>query len=192
MTEYDYSPEAYEKYIANQTRVSNWVTDQSGRYHQYQNPFTGRSTSVPPPQASHHSSRRGDRSHNSSSSTSPVRERPSRPEPHRSFTAPIESGYRSSSQGSRSHHGSTSPTSRTSPTSYVSHSSFSSSNNHDPYKSKARYQQYHYDASSKEIVLPRPRNGETYVIYPPHGRELLVVVSHISVVLPSPRSLTFV
>lgn len=182
MTEYDYSPEAYEKYIANQSRVSNWVSDQSGRYNQYANPFTGRSTSVPPAHGyHHHSSRRGGQSHHSSSSTSPVRERSSRPEPHRSFTAPVESGYKSSSQGSRSHHSSTSPTSRTSPTSYASHSSHS----HDPHKPKARYQEYHYDPSMKQIVLPKPRNGEMYVIYPPYGRDVTVVVSRFYVVPPS-------
>ncbi|KIP05928.1 hypothetical protein PHLGIDRAFT_19570 [Phlebiopsis gigantea 11061_1 CR5-6] len=169
MTEYDYSPEAYEKYVENQSRVSNWVSDQSGRYNQYSNPFTGRTTSVPPPShSSHHSSRRTDRSHHSSSTTSPVRARSSRPEPHRSFTAPVQSDYRSSSQGSRSHHGSTSPTSYVSNGTYVSY-------NHDPYKPKARQQDFYIDTSSKQIVLPRPRHGEQYMIYPPNGREVLVV-----------------
>ncbi|KIJ18517.1 hypothetical protein PAXINDRAFT_8765 [Paxillus involutus ATCC 200175] len=39
MTEYDYSPAAYERYIAQQTRVSNWVTDTLQQSHAYRDPF---------------------------------------------------------------------------------------------------------------------------------------------------------
>ena len=39
MTEYDYSPAAYERYIAQQTRVSNWVNDTVQQSHAYANPF---------------------------------------------------------------------------------------------------------------------------------------------------------
>ncbi|KAF9227121.1 hypothetical protein BS17DRAFT_806371 [Gyrodon lividus] len=39
MTEYDYSPAAYERYIAQQTRVTNWVTDTLQQSHAYSNPF---------------------------------------------------------------------------------------------------------------------------------------------------------
>ncbi|KAF8134393.1 hypothetical protein EV363DRAFT_890877 [Boletus edulis] len=39
MTEYDYSPAAYERYIAQQTRVSNWVNDTVQQAHSYSNPF---------------------------------------------------------------------------------------------------------------------------------------------------------
>ncbi|EED85679.1 predicted protein [Postia placenta Mad-698-R] len=38
MTEYDFSPEAYEKYLATQTRVSNWVSDQVSRGPRYADP----------------------------------------------------------------------------------------------------------------------------------------------------------
>ncbi|EED84577.1 predicted protein [Postia placenta Mad-698-R] len=38
MTEYDFSPEAYEKYMATQTRVSNWVSDQVSRGPRYADP----------------------------------------------------------------------------------------------------------------------------------------------------------
>lgn len=180
MTEYDYSPEAYEKYIANQTRVSNWVTDQSGRFKQYSNPFVGRSTSVPHSYSSHHSSRHGGRSSQpSSSSTSPVRERAYRPEPHRSFTAPVEGAYRSTSHGSRSQ-SSTSPTYRTQASSPTSHSTHTA-HNYDPYKPKVKYQQYAYDSSAKQIVLPPPRHGERYIIVPPEGRELVVLVSRATI-----------
>ncbi|KIJ68038.1 hypothetical protein HYDPIDRAFT_107633 [Hydnomerulius pinastri MD-312] len=39
MTEYDYSPAAYERYIAQQTRVSNWVDHTTQQAHAYSNPF---------------------------------------------------------------------------------------------------------------------------------------------------------
>jgi len=39
MTEYDYSPAAYEKYINTQLRVSNWVSSQSDHTQNYGNPF---------------------------------------------------------------------------------------------------------------------------------------------------------
>jgi len=39
MTEYDYSPAAYEKYINTQLRVSNWVSSQSDHTQSYGNPF---------------------------------------------------------------------------------------------------------------------------------------------------------
>lgn len=39
MTEYDYSPAAYERYLAQQARVSNWVSDTVQQSHAYSNPF---------------------------------------------------------------------------------------------------------------------------------------------------------
>lgn len=39
MTEYDYSPAAYERYLAQQTRVSNWVHDTVKQSHSYADPF---------------------------------------------------------------------------------------------------------------------------------------------------------
>lgn len=39
MTEYDFSPAAYDRYIAQQTRVSNWVDDTLQQAHAYSNPF---------------------------------------------------------------------------------------------------------------------------------------------------------
>lgn len=46
MTEYDYSPAAYEKYIGTQLRVSNWVASQSDHTQNYRNPFVP-STYIP-------------------------------------------------------------------------------------------------------------------------------------------------
>lgn len=39
MTEYDYSPAAYERYLAQQARVSNWVDDTVQQSHAFANPF---------------------------------------------------------------------------------------------------------------------------------------------------------
>ncbi|KAG1751285.1 uncharacterized protein EDB91DRAFT_597781 [Suillus paluster] len=39
MTEYDYSPAAWEHYVAQQARVSNWVSQTSNQAHAYSNPF---------------------------------------------------------------------------------------------------------------------------------------------------------
>lgn len=40
MTEYDYSPAAWEHYVAQQARVSNWVSQTTAQAHSYSNPFT--------------------------------------------------------------------------------------------------------------------------------------------------------
>lgn len=39
MTEYDYSPAAWEHYLAQQARVSNWVSQTTAQAHSYSNPF---------------------------------------------------------------------------------------------------------------------------------------------------------
>ncbi|KZP27069.1 hypothetical protein FIBSPDRAFT_319081 [Athelia psychrophila] len=39
MTEYDYSPAAYDKYMRTQNRVSNWVSHTKAHERQYSNPF---------------------------------------------------------------------------------------------------------------------------------------------------------
>ncbi|KAG2122823.1 hypothetical protein BD769DRAFT_1472941 [Suillus cothurnatus] len=39
MTEYDYSPAAWEHYVAQQARVSNWVSQTTAQSHCYSNPF---------------------------------------------------------------------------------------------------------------------------------------------------------
>ncbi|KAF8266341.1 hypothetical protein EI94DRAFT_1733338 [Lactarius quietus] len=46
MTEYDYSPEAYERYMATQTRISNWIDNQ----HPYQPQYQRHSRPPYPPQ----------------------------------------------------------------------------------------------------------------------------------------------
>lgn len=66
MTEYDYSPEAYEKYLQTQERISNWVSETKAQKTQYRNPFipTGaaRPTAYNQPKATSRSRSGGSRS----------------------------------------------------------------------------------------------------------------------------------
>jgi hypothetical protein len=39
MTEYDYSPEAYERYLATQNRIANWVNNTEQNRPQFEHPF---------------------------------------------------------------------------------------------------------------------------------------------------------
>ncbi|KZT04553.1 uncharacterized protein LAESUDRAFT_728053 [Laetiporus sulphureus 93-53] len=48
MTEYDYSPAAYERYLATQNRIQNWVSKQPVQASQYANPFTPATPSEAP------------------------------------------------------------------------------------------------------------------------------------------------
>ena len=154
MTEYDYSPEAYERYQATLRRVDNWVSDQAHRSQQYSSPFGGRSISSPPhqydepsPFEHRHGSRDRSRSSSRSSSSTlvpalkPIRTHdvyePSRTSRHSSHSSPL--AY--------------SPPSGYPPGVYRT-----------------------YDSTSRDIVLPPPRPGETYVIVPPKGRSLEIVV----------------
>jgi hypothetical protein len=61
MTEYDYSPAAYEKYINTQARVSNWVSSQSDHTQSYGNPFVT-STYIPTKPLPEQSSRKAAKS----------------------------------------------------------------------------------------------------------------------------------
>lgn len=58
MTEYDYSPEAYERHIATQQRISRWVDNTEANAHQFKSPFVppteaGESDSTPRPGHQH-------------------------------------------------------------------------------------------------------------------------------------------
>lgn len=170
MTEYDYSPEGYSKYMETQNRVSNWVSEQNTRMTRYTNPYTqARSISTPPTDYAPRSSSRhrdGDpRSHQRSSSSSHA----PRPEPKRSLTTPAEAIPRSLHT-----HVPTQPATyyqHPAPVSYVAPTS------QMPKGYNTSYREYRYEPNSGEIVIPRPRAGETYVIIPPAGRRLEVVVS---------------
>ncbi|KAI0072130.1 hypothetical protein K474DRAFT_1711872 [Panus rudis PR-1116 ss-1] len=100
MTEYDYSPAAYEKYLENQNRVSNWVNTQAYHAKHYANPFIPPSEAAAPSSSSSrarsppHSSSAHYRSGSSSRQTSPTPVASptyvsSRPSAHRSATMPI-------------------------------------------------------------------------------------------------------
>ncbi|PSS37468.1 hypothetical protein PHLCEN_2v675 [Hermanssonia centrifuga] len=162
MTEYDYSPEGYERYIATQNRVSNWVSDQVSRTPQHQAPFVARSVSQPPLQTRHSSSSTRDRHHSPSSSRSS-----SRPPPRRMHTTDVyhqssRSGHASPPQYPPQYYQTTSPLSYAPPVPL-------------PQGHNAMYKTYEYDHNTREIVLPPPRRGETYVIIPPNGRRVEVV-----------------
>ena len=49
MAEYNYSPGAYERYIATQNRVSNWISSQSSHSESYPNPFVPSAYQPPRP-----------------------------------------------------------------------------------------------------------------------------------------------
>ncbi len=164
MTEYDYSTEGYERYIATQNRVSNWVSDQVSRTPQHQAPFVARSVSQPPLQTRHSSSSTRDRHHSPSSSRSS-----SRPPPRRMHTTDVyhqssRSGHAIPPQYPPQYYQTTSPLSYAPPVPL-------------PQGHNAMYKTYEYDHNTREIVLPPPRRGETYVIIPPNGRRVEVVVS---------------
>lgn len=62
MTEYDYSPEAYQRYLATQQRISKWVDTAEKSRTQFANPFNPPDTHRPgSPPASKRSSRRSSR-----------------------------------------------------------------------------------------------------------------------------------
>ncbi|EKM57743.1 uncharacterized protein PHACADRAFT_182195 [Phanerochaete carnosa HHB-10118-sp] len=180
MTEYDWSPEAWERHLENQQRVSNWVTDQSARL-----PKQQRASSVAPSyptQSSHQSSSRHNRRSSSTSPTSstPTKARPARPEHKRSYTEPVHEAYRSS-RPSRSRQISPQPVyqSKASPTAYASQTYIPHTTpyvvSHDKHGGGYRYQTYSYDATSGHLVLPPPRSGEQYIIMPSADRKLVVV-----------------
>jgi len=169
MTEYDYSPEGYERYMATQSRVSNWVNSQAQCAHQYQSPFVPRNGYTPPSQP-YSPTRRSREQHSSRSSSSS-----GRPEHKRSVTAPGHSTVHKSSRPTYQH----SSHSQT----YIPH------NPPLPRGMEATYKTYTYDGTTKEIVLPPPRPGEQYVIIPPKGRRV-EVVSDSNVSRSSSRSST--
>ncbi|KAJ8583321.1 hypothetical protein M405DRAFT_828853 [Rhizopogon salebrosus TDB-379] len=119
MTEYDYSPGAWERHMAQQARVSNWVSHTTAQAHAYANPFElspsmrdrsfyddphGRSQHPPPnrPRAFNPPHTRQEEPHRHSSSR-PSHERSQR---SRSHSRSIENQSSSSSAHPRSAHSS--------------------------------------------------------------------------------------
>ena len=152
MTEYDYSPEAYERYLSTQNRVSNWVHDQAVYSRQYQNAFVPRSVSTPPSEDTYRpsSSHRESSSHHTSS-----HQAPGQPDPRRIYASPPHDVYAPSRQAV--------------PISYIPPNA--------PPNATHKMYNYTYDPRTREVVLPPPRPGETYVIIPPNGKRIEIVVS---------------
>ncbi|CCM02153.1 uncharacterized protein FIBRA_04231 [Fibroporia radiculosa] len=205
MTEYDFSEEALERYLATQSRVSNWVSDQVSRVPHHSKPFGA---------ASHAGSgSRSDpaRAHGHVVHPRPVRAAPQQlhplviPEPRppqrssplksspprssewRAQTVspqpfPVSDPYphpphhhhhhhyqeRPRPQASRSQtlpptHNSTLPPLPGGATVYPTRAPMPA----PPPGHNAVYRTYQYDPARREIVVPPPRPGETYVIIPP-------------------------
>jgi hypothetical protein len=146
MTEYDYSPEGYERYMATQTRVSKWVHEQTTNHRQYQSPFVPRSTSPPPA----HYDRRPQPSHRDGSS-------------RRSGSRTSSSHYREPRQIYQDPYS-------------ASRSAYPPQVAYVPQPPpNASYKAYSYDSTAREVVIPAPRRGETYVIIPPRGRHVEII-----------------
>ncbi|KAF7791710.1 hypothetical protein EIP86_002734 [Pleurotus ostreatoroseus] len=175
MTEYDYSPEAYERYMENQNRVSHWVSDQASRKHQYASPFNPPPLSIPPshfqpPPAPRPGPRSASASASYRSPTSSRRSSPARaaqPEPY-PYPARQPHAHPTVTSPLREHPPSSAPRTATTATAYA------------PAGPGASYRTY--DGSAREVIIPAPKRGETYVIIPPkYGRVEIVTDNHTSV-----------
>ena len=219
MTEYDYSPAAYEKFINTQVRVSNWVSSQSDHTRSYRNPFMPSTYISPKPLPEEQSSRKPvkspPRSRSSTTSAPSSTASPTRParQPHvrsqggihpeqrqmpiRSMTMPAHAtmmyptgpvlpafrdrydNHRPSPRRSSSHK---------TPSKSSHHSSRHDRSHH--YRSSSTSRAYTTDRDStgrriihlepdshnKVVHLPPPLIGEQYVIIPPPGGKVEVVV----------------
>ncbi|KAI0821845.1 hypothetical protein BC628DRAFT_1392489 [Trametes gibbosa] len=193
MTEYDYSPDAYERFQAKMAGVGNWVTQQKQHAPKYSNPFvtepasssTPRSRTPPRPESS--SRQYEDRPQPTRSRTLPVQipagggyghtsrtyahAQQSLGDPnvrHRSARSPQRSGSLQVDPryASATHVAAPVPhqvVPRASPVSYA-----------PPPGYRTRQVEYSY-TPGQPIVLPPPRPGEKYVIIPPKGRRIDVV-----------------
>jgi hypothetical protein len=189
MTEYDYSPAAYDRFMESQSRVGRWVDNANEHSREFVNPFVP-SHSDPAEKSDFYSSS----SHRRSKSTS-VKQSATR-----SFAVPEQrdhdyghrsshhhrSGYSSNTRSSSSSSGTSSTTTYTA----RPHNSRSytvpqhpSHGAHvplaQPVRSRTMPHGSHYELDPRgngAIMLPR-KPGQTYVIMPPHGQQLNVVVS---------------
>ena len=229
MTEYDYSPAAYEKYINTQVRVSNWVSSQSDHTQSYGNPFMPPAYVSSKPHPEEQGSRRPVKSpaRSRSSTTSapsstttapkPTRQphvrshttRDSRPEqrhtPTRSMTMPphpqamlypvpgqtfVVPTPPRERRDERDKHRSSShrSSSNKSPSKNSHHSSRYDRSHHHRSSSTSRAYTTDRDASGRRVIhlepdsrnkivhLPPPQLGEQYVIIPPPGGKVELVV----------------
>ncbi|KAI0353905.1 hypothetical protein OH77DRAFT_1426745 [Trametes cingulata] len=196
MTEYDYSPDAYERYQAKMAGVGDWVVEQRHHAPKYSNPFI-------PDQASSSSKPRTSSRHEDHS------RHHDRPQPSRSRTLPnpptgsgthgqTSRAYAYAQQGPGDPHsrhrtarspqrsGSVPPDPRYGATTYapaapvppVAHPVVQRTSPvayaPPPPGYRTRQVEYAYKPG-QPIVLPPPRPGETYVIIPPKGGRVDVV-----------------
>ncbi|KAI0287373.1 hypothetical protein BC826DRAFT_1044925 [Russula brevipes] len=171
MTEYDYSPEAYDRYMATRTRISNWVDDVSHHSKETPSQFSSPTSSdhhrygPPPayPQQHPHS-----RTHSRSNSSS-------RPHSHEQYFYNRES----SRPRSRSQTNARPQASRSYTTQPMHSRTYSYAMNQPPPPVPMLMQQpplrYPYPAPRRSQTLPHPHNvmyqsphgGSGYVIVPP-------------------------
>jgi hypothetical protein len=196
MTEYDYSPAAYDRFMESQSRVGRWVDNANQHAREFGNPFVP-SQADPAEKSDFYSS-------SSSSSHRRTKSSSTRPSTTRSFTVPEQ---RDRARGATSHHhhhrSGTSSNMRSSPTSSSDTSSSSASTarphhsrshtvhtQYPAYGTRAPAPQpvrsrtlpggivYELDPQGKgDIILPPVPHGQTYVIVPPHGKQVNVIVS---------------
>lgn len=230
MTEYDYSPAAYEKYISTQVRVSNWVSSQSDHTQSYGNPFMPStylsSKPLPEQQGSRRLAKSPTRSRSSTTSApssttttpKPTRQphvrsnttRDTRPEqrhtPTRSMTMPPHpqammypvvpgqavllpaSGRDRRDERDKHRSSSHRSSSNKSPSKSSHHSSRHDRNHHHRSSSTSRAYTTDRDSSGRRIIhlepdsrnkvvhLPPPQLGEQYVIIPPPGGKVELLV----------------
>jgi len=234
MTEYDYSPAAYEKYINTQVRVSNWVSSQSDHTQNYGNPFMPSAYLPPKPLPGEQSSRKPVKSPprsrssttsapSSTTATTPTKSarqphvrshttRDVRPEPRhtptRSMTMPahpqavmypmapgqtlvLPTSSRDRYDRHEKHRSSPRrSSSNKSPSKSSRHSSRHDRSHHHRSSSTTRAYTMDRDASGRRIIhlepdshnnvvhLPPPQLGEQYVIIPPPGGKVELMVRY--------------
>ncbi|PCH35151.1 hypothetical protein WOLCODRAFT_139769 [Wolfiporia cocos MD-104 SS10] len=205
MTEYDFSPEAYEKHLATQTRVMNWVSDQASHAPHYKDPIRVPHSPrrVPPPPLERLRIPEPEPARSSPLRSSPLRSSPPKSATQRPPPAPqpiavpppgpapspsvvrratgavpsaVANPPRPRPLASRSRtlpHAHALPVPVPVPATPVAphpHALPAAPPGH-----AAVYRQYQYDPMRKEIILPPPRRGETYVIVPPHRGPIEVI-----------------
>ncbi|OBZ67619.1 hypothetical protein A0H81_12156 [Grifola frondosa] len=158
MTEYDYSPDAVERFRTKMAGVSDWVVDQKYQAPRYSNPFVDPHDMLPSSSAQHTretSLRRTERPPPSRSRTMPTAPFAAAPAPrHVPYNGHTPPGAAYPHQPTRAQ---TVPPKHAPPPGY-----------------RTKTYEYPY-RPGQEVVLPPPRPGETYVIIPPKGGHVNVI-----------------
>ncbi|KAH7907303.1 hypothetical protein BJ138DRAFT_1070454 [Hygrophoropsis aurantiaca] len=202
MTEYDYSPAAYERYLATQTRVSNWVSRTTEQAHQYSNPFV-----LSPAQAARTPDQLYPVSPSSDSRPIPTRSKtlPHRDAPYYSTTPspssrPSRSRSHSYSDTKPSKHRSRPQPHSRAPSQHRSHHTTyqitypsPTPQYRHPQSSRAHTgpvtYRTHQTGSSGPIYLPTPRTGHSYYVVPPGGAGVKVEYGDYHQVKSKPQPL---